>query len=65
MRACGSGVEKGDKSAASQGRFAKFLKQTGREKFLEEMERIMPWAELERSIEPHFPKESTSLRPWD
>lgn len=41
---------------ASQGNFEKYRKQTRREKFLEEMERVMPWAELESLIEPHYPK---------
>jgi IS5 family transposase len=41
---------------ASQGNFEKYRKQTRREKFLEEMDRIMLWAELESLIEPHYPK---------
>ncbi len=41
---------------ASQGSFEKYRKQTRREKFLEEMERIVPWSELEGLIEPHYPK---------
>jgi IS5 family transposase len=31
-------------------------KQTRREKFLSEMEQVVPWAELEALIEPHYPK---------
>lgn len=41
---------------ASQSSFEKYRKQTRREKFLEEMERIVPWAELEGLIEPYYPK---------
>ncbi len=41
---------------ASQGVFEKYRKQTRREKFLEEMERIGPWPELEGLIEPYYPK---------
>jgi len=41
---------------ASQGSFEKYRKQTRREKFLVEMERIVPWSELEAVIAPHYPK---------
>ncbi len=36
--------------------YAAKKKQTRREKFLDEMERVVPWAELEAVIEPHYPK---------
>ena len=42
---------------ASQGRFERYGKKTRREEFLEEMDGIMPWSELESLIEPHYPKE--------
>src|ERR1035438_9103024 len=48
---------------ASEGSFEKYRKQTRREKFLEEMERIMPWSELESLIEPHYPKEGNGRPP--
>jgi IS5 family transposase len=41
---------------ASQGSFERYRRQTRREKFLEEMNSVMPWAELESLIEPHYPK---------
>jgi transposase, IS5 family len=41
---------------ASQASFERYGKTTRRERFLEEMDRIMPWAELESLIEPHYPK---------
>jgi len=41
---------------ASQGSFEKYRKPTRREQFLEEMERIVPWSELEGLIEPYYPK---------
>ena len=41
---------------ASQESFEKYRKQTRREQFLEEMERIVPWSELEAVIAPHYPK---------
>lgn len=48
---------------ASQGTFEKYGKKTRREKFLEEMERVMPWAELESLIEPHYPKAGNGRPP--
>jgi IS5 family transposase len=36
--------------------FEKFSKTTRREKFLNQMERIMPWKELAAAIEPVYPK---------
>jgi IS5 family transposase len=42
---------------ASQANFERYGKKTRRERFLEEMDRIMPWAELESLIEPHYPKQ--------
>ena len=48
---------------ASQGTFEHYGKKTRREKFLEEMERIMPWAELESLIEPHYPREGKGRPP--
>jgi transposase, IS5 family len=41
---------------ASQASFERYTKQTRREKFLGEMERIVPWRELEALVEPHYPK---------
>jgi transposase, IS5 family len=41
---------------ASQASFERYTKKTRREKFLEEMEQIVPWAELERLVAPHYPK---------
>jgi transposase, IS5 family len=41
---------------ASQGSFERYRKQTRREKFLAEMELVMPWREIESLIAPHYPK---------
>ena len=41
---------------ASQASFERYTKKTRREKFLEEMEQIVPWRELEALVEPHYPK---------
>jgi len=48
---------------ASQASFERYGKKTRREKFLEEMDRIIPWAELESLIEPHYPKEGNGRPP--
>ena len=41
---------------AAQTGFEKYGRKTKRERFLEEMEQIVPWAELQALIEPHYPK---------
>jgi len=38
------------------GSFKKFHKRTRKERFLEEMETIIPWKELSSVIAPHYPK---------
>jgi transposase, IS5 family len=53
----------GELGLASQGSFETYRKQIRREMFLEEMDRIMPWAELESLIEPHYPKEGKGRPP--
>ena len=41
---------------ASQAGFERYARKTRREQFLEEMERVVPWAELEELVRPHYPK---------
>jgi IS5 family transposase len=48
---------------ASQCSFERYGKKTRREKFLEEMDEIMPWAQLESLIEPYYPKEGNGRPP--
>jgi len=48
---------------ASQGSFERYGKKTRREKFLEEMDEIMPWAQLQSLIEPYYPKEGNGRPP--
>ncbi len=48
---------------ASQGSFERYSKRTRREKFLEEMDGVMPWPELESLIAPHYPKEGNGRPP--
>lgn len=43
--------------------FASKKRKTRREKFLEEMEAVVPWARLEALIEPHYPKSGKVGRP--
>lgn len=38
-------------------------KQTKREKFLSEMDRVVPWDKLQGLIEPHYPKAGNGRRP--
>ncbi|MCP4781707.1 MAG: transposase, partial [Hyphomicrobium sp.] len=39
-------------------------KQTKREKFLDETERVVPWARLEALIVPHYAKPGQGRRPF-
>ena len=48
---------------ASQSCFERYTKKTRREKFLEEMNGVMPWAELEALIAPHYPKAGNGRPP--
>src|SRR6266481_3093790 len=41
---------------AGQAGFEKYWRKTRRERFLEEMEQVVPWAELQALVEPHYPK---------
>ena len=43
--------------------FERFRKPTRREEFLEEMELVVPWAELVALVEPHYPKAGNGRRP--
>lgn len=41
---------------AAQTGFEKYGRKSKREQFLEEMEQVVPWAELQGLVEPHYPK---------
>ena len=41
---------------AAQNGFERYGKKTRREQFLEEMDQVVPWAELEELVRPHYPK---------
>jgi IS5 family transposase len=48
---------------ASQSSFEKYGRKSRRELFLDEMELVVPWAELQALVEPHYPKAGNGLRP--
>jgi transposase, IS5 family len=48
---------------ASQASFERYGRKSRRELFLEEMDRAVPWAELEALVEPHYAKASSGRRP--
>jgi hypothetical protein len=48
---------------AAQGSFEKYGRKTRREKFLEEADQIMPWAELLALIDPYYPKPGNGRPP--
>ena len=56
-------------SEAAQSTFAELeyaakKRKTRREKFLERMEGLVPWSELEEAIRPHYPKAGRGRRPY-
>jgi IS5 family transposase len=48
---------------ASQSVFEKHGRKSKRELFLEQMEQVVPWGELLRQIEPHYPKAGSGRQP--
>ena len=48
---------------ASQGSFEKHGRKSKREQFLENMNAIVPWSDVERLIEPHYPKAGNGRQP--
>ncbi len=53
-----------DQLSFSDAEYAVKRKQTRREKFLQEMEQVVPWARLERIIEPYYPKAGNGRHSW-
>ena len=49
-------------STFTEGTFAQYKKPTRKEKFLAQMEEIIPWKELSQVIEPHYPNPKGSGR---
>lgn len=50
-------------SLAQQAEFQRFAKKTRREQFLEEMDSVMPWAELLMLVAPYYSKGETGRKP--
>jgi IS5 family transposase len=50
-------------SLAQQAEFQRFAMKSRREQFLEEMDAVMPWAELVGLVEPHYPKGDQGRKP--
>ena len=48
---------------SSQVGFERYSRKSRREMFLDEMERVVPWAELQALIEPHYAKAGNGRRP--
>jgi hypothetical protein len=48
---------------ACQPSFEKFARASRREQFLQTMESVVPWSELEALIEPHYPKAGNGRQP--
>jgi hypothetical protein len=48
---------------SSQANFEKYGRKNRREMFLEEMELVVPWAELQALIEPHYAKAGNGRQP--
>jgi IS5 family transposase len=48
---------------AAQGSFEKFGRKSKRELFLEQMNQVVPWAELLALVEPHYPKAGNGRQP--
>ena len=48
---------------ASQANFEKYGRKSRRELFLEDMEQVVPCAELQALVEPHYPKAGNGRRP--
>ena len=48
---------------ASQGSFERYGRKSGRELFLDEMQLVVPWSELQGLVEPHYAKAGNGRRP--
>jgi len=53
-----------DQISFTDAEFSAKKRKTRREKFLEEMESVVPWKDLEAVIEPHYPKAGNGHRPY-
>lgn len=46
-----------------QSSFEKYGRKSRRKHFINEMELVVPWSELEALVEPHYPKFGNGRRP--
>jgi len=53
-----------DQQSFSDAEYSNKRRQTRRERFLAEMEEVIPWSRLERLIEPHYPKAGNGRHPY-
>jgi transposase, IS5 family len=53
-----------DQISFTDAEFTSKKRKTRREKFLEEMEKVVPWQELEAVIEAHYSKAGNGRRPY-
>jgi len=53
-----------DQISFTDAEFSAKKRKTRREKFLEEMESVVPWKDLEAVIEPHYPNAGNGRRPY-
>jgi IS5 family transposase len=53
-----------DQLSFSDAEYGGKRKQTRREKFLAEMEKVVPWDRLEQRIEQHYPKAGNGRHPY-
>src|SRR3984885_7307366 len=51
------------RTLATMNGFERYSKKTRRAVFLEEMEQVVPWAELQALIEPYYPKAGNGRPP--
>ena len=49
-------------SLASQAVFEKYGRKSRRERFLDEMEQVVPWSGLQSLVEPHYAKAGSGRR---
>ena len=49
------------RTLAAQSSFEKYGRKSKREQFLDEMNKVVPWAGLLALVQPHYPKAGKSL----
>jgi IS5 family transposase len=57
------GTAMNQQAFSSQANFEKYGRKSRREMFLDEMDLVVPWAELQALIEPHYAKAGNGRQP--